>query len=156
MSTLRIWLRRLFAGLSRGRVAVEYRVPVVGLVVDEPDRRVLASVSDQESLDIHFAESCEEACSTAKQRIAPIVLLDRDWPGTEWKTEVQRLADSQHHACVILLSGVSDVYLWQELVRRGGYDVLVKPLQPDQVARMVKLAMTYGMTHHSHVSAGSA
>jgi len=143
----RVWrvLNSLFAGLSRDRLALPRRVPIVALVVDEQDRRVLASISGQELLDIHFVESREEVCSAAKRLIAPVVFLDRDWRGTEWKTDVQRLAASPHHACVILLSGVSDVYLWQELIRWGGYDVLPKPLQADKVASVVKLAMTYGL-----------
>jgi hypothetical protein len=41
------------------------------------------------------------------------------------------------------MSGVTDGYLWQELVRTGGYDVLPKPLRADNVAKVVKLAMSY-------------
>ncbi len=153
----RVWrvFHSLFAGHNRDRQAVPYRVPVVALVADEQDRRVLSSISDWELFPIHFAESREEACSAAKRLIAPVVLLDRDWPGAEWKTDVQSFAAPPHQACVILLSGVSDVYLWQELVRRGGYDVLLKPLQlgPNQAARMFKLAMAYGLAHPSRVPA---
>lgn len=149
----RVWrvFHSLFAGFSRDRLALPYRVPIVALVADEQDRRVLASIADRELLDIHFAESWGEVCSAAKQLIAPVVLFDRDWPGTEWKTDVERLAASPHHACVILVSGVADVYLWEELIRRGGYDVLPKPLQADKVARIVKLATTYGLAHPSRV-----
>jgi DNA-binding NtrC family response regulator len=152
----RMWrvLHSLFAGLGRDRLALPYRVPIVALVVDERDRRILAGIADRELLDIHFAESCGEVCSAAKQLIAPVVFLDRDWPGTEWKTDVQRLAASPHHACVILISAVADVYLWEEVIRRGGYDVLPKPLQADKVARIVKLATSYGLAHQSRASAG--
>jgi FixJ family two-component response regulator len=74
---------------------------------------------------------------------APIVLLDRDWPGAEWRTAVERLAAAPHCACVILMSGVSDDYLLQELIRWGGYDILPKPLRADKAARVVKLALSY-------------
>jgi FixJ family two-component response regulator len=75
-----------------------------------------------------------------------VILLDRDWPETEWKAAVERLASSPHHPCVILVSGVSDIYLSQELARRGGYDVLPKPLQADKVERTVRLALSYWNT----------
>lgn len=104
---------------------------------------VLANAFDPEPWDARFPESCEEACSIADQLAAPVVLLDRDWPGTEWKMAVERLGSLPHHACVILLSGVSDAYLWQELTRRGGYDVFSKPLQADKAARVVRLALSY-------------
>jgi FixJ family two-component response regulator len=56
---------------------------------------------------------------------------------------VESLAASTHGACVILMSGVADDYLFQELIRRGGYDILPKPLRPDNAARVVKLALSY-------------
>jgi DNA-binding NtrC family response regulator len=119
------------------------RIPVVALVVSEQDRHVLRSIAGREPLDVHFAESCEQGCAVANKLTAPVILFDRDWPGIEWRTAVQTLADSPHQACVILMSVVVDDYLWQELIRRGGYDLLIKPLRADNVARVVKLALSY-------------
>ena len=123
--------------------AVPSRVPVVALVVSQQDRHVLNSTSGQESLDVRFAESFEEACALASRLTPPIILFDRDWPGTVLRTEVASLAALPHRACVILMSGVADGNLWQELIRSGGYDVLPKPLRPDNVASVVKLALSY-------------
>jgi len=141
----RVWERvhSLFAGGVPRRMIPAARVPVVALMVNEQDRHVLASVFGEEPLDVRFAESCQEACSVANQLTAPVILLDRDWPEAEWRTAVERLAASPYRACVILVSGVSDGHLWQELTRRGGYDVLPKPLQADKVERAVKLAVSY-------------
>ena len=141
----RVWemVHSLFIGGVARRMAVASRVPVVALVVNEQDRQVLTSVFGQEPSDVRFAESCEEAYSATNQLTAPVILLDRDWPGTEWKAAVERLASSPHLPCVILVSGVSDTYLSQELARRRGYDVLPKPLQADKVERTVRLALSY-------------
>ena len=141
----RLWDRvhSLFNRIIHSRMARPSRVPVVALVVNEQDRYVLTNVFGQEPLDVRFAESWEETCSVANQLTPPVILLDRDWPGTEWRTAVEKLTASPHHACVILMSSVSDVYLWQELIRRGGYDVLAKPLRADNVTRVVKLALSY-------------
>lgn len=128
---------------TRGRKTDPVRVSVVALVVSDEDRGVLTSTSGEQPLDVRFAESCEEACVLANQLTAPIILFDRDWPGTEWRAAVARLAALPHRACVILMSGVADGYLWQELIHTGGYDVLPKPLRPDNVARVVKLALSY-------------
>jgi CheY-like chemotaxis protein len=125
------------------RIAVASRTPMVALVLMEEDRHVLAGISSQEPLDVHFAKSFDEACALANQLAAPVVLFDRNWPGTDWRTAVERLAASPHHACVILLSGVADDYLRQELVRQGGYDVLPKPLRAEKVVSVVKLALSY-------------
>lgn len=140
-----VWerLHSLFRGGISNRMTLRSRTTVVALVVNEQDRHVLTSVFGQDPLDVRFAESCDEAYSVANQLSAPVILLDRDWPETEWRTAVERLTASPHRACVILVSGVSDGYLSQELIRRGGYDVLPKPLQADKVARVVKLALSY-------------
>ena len=132
-----------FTSMALRRKTVPSRVPVVALVVSEQDRYILSSTSGHEALDVRFAESCEEARTLANKLTAPIVLFDRDWPGAEWRTAVAILAALPHRACVILMSGVADDYLWQELIRTGGYDVLPKPLRPDNVVRVVKLALSY-------------
>jgi FixJ family two-component response regulator len=56
---------------------------------------------------------------------------------------------------VILVSGVRDDYLWQEVIRRGGYDVLPKPLRADSVARIVKLALSYWKSAPKRVASGA-
>jgi DNA-binding NtrC family response regulator len=155
---MRVWemVHSLFTGGVPRRITPASRVPVVALMVNEQDRHVLASVFGQEPLDVRFAESCEEAYSVANQLTAPVILLDRDWPETEWRAAVERLASSAHTPCVILVSGVSDTYLSQELARRRGYDVLPKPLQADKVERTVKLALSYwDSTRKPAVPAGS-
>jgi DNA-binding NtrC family response regulator len=140
-----VWeaIQSFFAGAVPCRLAVSSRVPIIALVVSEQDRHVLASISSQEPLDVHFAGSCEEGQAVANQLSAPIILFDRNWPGTEWRPAVESLAAAPHRPCVILISGVADDYLFQELIRRGGYDVLPKPLRPDNAARVVKLALSY-------------
>ena len=127
----RVWkmVHSLFIGEAPRRMTAASRVPVVALVVNEQDRHVLASVFGEEPLDVRFAESCEEAYSVTNQLTAPVILLDRDWPGTEWKAAVERLASSQHRPCVILVSRISDTYLSQELA--------------DKVERTVRLALSY-------------
>jgi DNA-binding response OmpR family regulator len=132
-----------FFGVLIPSPALPSRTPMVALVLIEEDRRVLAGISSQEPFDMHFAKSFDEACALANQLVAPVVLFDRNWPGTDWRTSVERLAALPHHSCVILLSGVADDYLRQELVRQGGYDVLPKPLRSDKVVRVVKLALSY-------------
>jgi|HubBroStandDraft_5_1064220.scaffolds.fasta_scaffold105958_2 DNA-binding NtrC family response regulator len=137
-----VWqtLHSIFASTRKTNPA---RLPIVALILSGQDRSVLSKLAGQEPLDIHFAESCEEAATLANQLTAPVILLDRNWPGTDWRTAVETLARAAQPACVILMSGVTDDYLWQELVSHGGYDVLAKPLRNDSVVRVIKLALTY-------------
>jgi DNA-binding NtrC family response regulator len=134
------------------RVVLPSRIPVVALIVNEQDRRILAKASSlnaagHQTWEVHLAESCEQVSALASRLVAPIILLDRDWPGTEWRTAVQRFAALPNHACVVLVSGVDDAYLWQELVGSGGYDILPKPIQADDVSRVMRLALPYWAIH---------
>jgi len=123
--------------------AVTPRIAIVALVVSDYDREVLNYISNREPVDIHFAESHVDALEAMNRLNSPVILYDRDWPNAEWRTTVQALASSPHRSCVILASRVVDDYLWQELIRCGGHDLLAKPLRADDVARALKLALSY-------------
>jgi FixJ family two-component response regulator len=141
----RLWqvIHSLFGGAAPDRMDLHAQIPVVALIVHELDRQVLKSVAGPQSLELHFAESCEQARALSENLAAPVILLDRDWPGSEWRVWVERLAASPHNPCVILVSGVADAYLWQELIRRGGYDILGKPLREGNVTRVIRLALSW-------------
>jgi DNA-binding NtrC family response regulator len=144
---------RSAADAARSASRVSEAVPVIALIVNHEDRQEISrisgiagsslSTSAGDGWYVHFAESCEQASAFAERLSAPVILFDRDWPGTDWKAAVTNLAALPHHACVILVSGVADANLWQEVVRRDGYDVLAKPLRAENVLRAVKLALSY-------------
>jgi DNA-binding NtrC family response regulator len=118
-------------------------IPVIALAVSDHDREVLTSISKQEPWEMHFAESRVEAWDVLNRSGSPVVLYDRDWPNAEWRTTVQSFASSPQRPCVILTSRVADDYLWQELIRCGGHDLLAKPLRVEDVTRALKLALSY-------------
>jgi CheY-like chemotaxis protein len=123
--------------------AIAPRISIVALVVSDHDREVLNCISNHEPVDIHFAESHGDAWEAMNRLNSAVILYDRDWPNAEWRTTVQAFASSPHRSCVILASRVADDYLWQELIRCGGYDLLAKPFRPDDVTRAFKLALSY-------------
>ena len=116
---------------------------VIGLVTGDEDRRLLASVCSRNQWNLLFADTCEEARIALHRLKAPVLLCDRDLPGRGWRETVEDLASSPHPASIILVSEVVDAYLWNEVVRTGGYDVLSKPLREDDVIRTVRLAWSY-------------
>lgn len=119
------------------------RITLVALVVGDHDRGLLADVGARNQWSVHFTDTCGEAWAVLNQLKAPVILCDRDLPGTEWRSVVQMMASSAHGACAILLSRVVDDYLWNEVIGKGGYDVLPKPLREDDIVRSVRLAWSY-------------
>lgn len=131
------------------RYATAASVTIVALVVEDQDRKLVADISRRHQWDVHFADTCEDALEASNELVVPVILCDRDLPGTEWRDVVRSLASCPHRACVILISRVLDDYLWDEVGRKGGYDVLSKPLQEVDVVRAVKLASSYWNTLRS-------
>jgi len=116
---------------------------VIGLITGDADRRALAGICSRNRWNLLFAGTRREARSALDRLKAPVILCDRDLPGDGWRATVEDLASSPHHACIILVSGVVDAYLWNEVVLTGGFDVLSKPLREDDVVRAVRLAWSY-------------
>ena len=160
LSAIPGWLRRERGAGARpqGRQSRNWepspRIPIVALVVSDQDRKVLADISAEHLLDVHFAKSCDETWNVTHRLNAPVVVVDRDWPQAEWRAVVHSLASLPQRACVILISAVADEYLWQELVRCGGYDTLAKPLRAGEAARALKLALSYWSLASSAVAPG--
>ncbi len=146
---LPLWksIQSFFAEISRhagkpGSCGSE-AVPVVALITEGHDRQLLEGIGIRDHLDIHFADTCNEAWNAANRLKSPVVLCERDVPGIEWGDAVRILASAVPHPCVILTSRVVDDYLWKEIVARGGYDVLATPLREVDAARSIKLALSY-------------
>ena len=99
---------------------------------------------DAELVRAHLAETpwevveipWGEAGAALKAASVPILLLDSsllDTNGSTWQLELKKLAKTRRSACVILLSNVTDQYLWDEVVRNGGFDVLTRPFKREQM-----------------------
>jgi DNA-binding NtrC family response regulator len=132
--------------LHREDRAAIANITVIGLAFTDKDRGVLAEVCSRKQWNVLFADTCDQARAALDQVKAPVILCDRDLPGGEWRDVVQVLASFPNRACVILISRVVDDYLWNEVVQRGGYDVLLKPLREEDVVRAVRLAWSYWNT----------
>jgi DNA-binding NtrC family response regulator len=119
------------------------RIPVVAITPDEDDKKSLAAFAVRGQWELVWTRSCEEALETLKRMPAAVILCDRDLPGVDWRTALERLAASRADCAIILTSSVNDEYLWDEVIHKGGYDVLSKPLQQEQTVRAVNLAWSY-------------
>jgi DNA-binding NtrC family response regulator len=119
------------------------RVSILALLTEEGDRRLLAAAANRNHWVLAFAGGYDEARLQLEKIQQPVVLCDRDSLERDWCSVVEGLATCSPHSSILLVSKVADDYLWNEVVRRGGYDILSKPLEEDEVVRVVKLAWSY-------------
>lgn len=69
-----------------------------------------------------------------------IVIYDGDSLDDEWMDVLRKINQWEGHPCVLLASRVSDQYLWDEVVRCGGYDVIAKSAEESQLMRTLRFA----------------
>ena len=119
------------------------RIRMVALVSNDCDRQLLARMAPENGWVVHFPGSCVEAWHLLKQEKPPILLFDRDFPGTQWREVIQEMSSGPDLVYSVLLSRVADDYLWNEVIRHGGYDVLATPLKETEVLRAVRLGWSY-------------
>ena len=117
-----------------------------------PPPAVLAVMSDvgclpaaARNLGLTFAvaPSCQRAIQTLEDVKFSIIVCDRDLPGFDWHETMEMFTTIAPGSCVILASAVNDEYLWREVIQRGGYDVLKKPLQLEQATHSLGQAALY-------------
>jgi DNA-binding NtrC family response regulator len=93
--------------------------------------------------DVLNVQSFPEALRLLAAERVPIVLFDRDLPNTDWRAILTAMAKSSPDTCILLTSRVCDDYLWKEVVRCGGYDVIPKPLTELTVEHTLQKAWAY-------------
>jgi len=125
------------AGLPQERIAM------VALLGNSQDRELLSRLAAAHRWTVFFAETCGGAWDILNSRKVPIALCDRELAGTEWRDVIPMMTASPHPVYAILVSRVADDYLWNEVIRHGGHDLIASPLRQDDVVRAIRLAWTY-------------
>jgi DNA-binding NtrC family response regulator len=134
------WFRAL---LPLQRRTSEDATSVLAVTCSDRERSTLDEIASKSNWRLRLASSSTEAEKYLREQAIAVILFDRDLPGTHWRDHMGDLLRSAPHSCVILVSGVNDEYLWEEVIRNGGYDVLTKPLQESQVVPAVTGAWWY-------------
>ena len=116
---------------------------VLALICSDRERRALKEIASNCNWQLCLASTPFEARKHLQEQTIGVILCDRDVPGNDWRNHIACLLRSAPNSCVILVSGVNDEYLWEEVIRNGGYDVVTKPLQASQVVPAVTLALSY-------------
>jgi DNA-binding NtrC family response regulator len=120
-------------------------IRVLAVMGKDADAQALQEIADKANWHLGFAANYESALEHLQREEYSVILCDRDWMSDPmgWCAAVQKLVAASPHGCVILTSTVKDDRLWQELTELGGYDVLIKPFQPEKVTRSIEFAWSH-------------
>ena len=75
---------------------------------------------------------------------ARVVVCEREMPDGSWKDILEIVCSLRPAPPSIVTSRLADERLWAEVLNLGGYDVLAKPLDQEELRRSLSLAWQHG------------
>lgn len=139
------------AGLA-DTTARDLTLLLVGAVEDEEQGD--GSLFSQFRWQTRRAHSCRQALPLIRQDLDPVVVSERDLPDGSWKDILELAWVRKEPPVVIVTSRLADDYLWAEVLNLGGYDVLTKPFDRDEVRRTISLAWRYWKNRREMLDSG--
>lgn len=89
---------------------------------------------------IRRAATVEEAIPIVVSESSPLIIYDWNLTDDDWSSAFERLNGLGVPMCILLASRVADPYLWQEVIRFGGFDLLPRSAPRDELIRKLRFA----------------
>jgi DNA-binding NtrC family response regulator len=131
-------------GLATGRysspgrfVGMTPTLLIVGPVEDDYRRE---PVFDQFGWPAHRVRNCLDVALHLHGSSPHVLVCDRNLVDCDWKEVLEVTASRPNPPPVIITSRHADEYLWAEVLNLGGFDVLTKPLDQQEVRRVLSFA----------------
>ncbi|MES1260631.1 MAG: response regulator [Acidobacteriota bacterium] len=118
----------------------DHRLRVLAITSSDPDRAFLEGIAGRAHWDLKLVSSCEAAVAPVRHQAPAVILCDRDLPGTDWREAVRYLREHLPASAIIILAAEMDDRFWLEVIQRGGYDVVTRPLHEHRVVATVRQA----------------
>lgn len=127
-------LRDILLGKAAGQT------PTLSIVgpVEEPGGP--GSIFDRFSWQTMRVRNCTEFFLRVHDSLPRVVVCERDLSDGSWKDVLEIAASLPCPPPVIVTSRLADDHLWAEVLNLGGYDVLAKPLDEQELSRTLTLA----------------
>jgi DNA-binding NtrC family response regulator len=87
--------------------------------------------------------SAREALETIQQKEFDIALLDIKMPGMDGMELQARLKEADPELTVVMMTGYASVETAVQALKRGAYDYITKPVDPDELSHLVSNALEH-------------
>ncbi len=107
----------------------------------EEDHALLRSILSDSDWNVVSAASAVEAWIALHTTEVDVVITECEFPGgVSWTDLRAEIEDMGGAPPIIVTWAFADERLWAEVLSLGGYDLLMKPLDPGEVRRVVRMA----------------
>ena len=111
------------------------------------DITCLRNILHHRDWHIQSSASAAEASRLIVTHNPCVIVCERDLPDGNWKDILHQTEGMEHAPLLLVVSRHADENLWAEVLNLGGYDVLLKPFDRAEVARVVGMAWRYWMSN---------
>jgi len=105
----------------------------------------------EEGYEIGTAESASDALTRMAQNKWDLALIDIKMRGTDGIELQRRLHELDPDLIVIIMTGYASVETAVTALKNGAYDYVSKPLDPDEIAHLVKKALAHRRAEKENV-----
>jgi DNA-binding NtrC family response regulator len=105
----------------------------------------------EEGYEVATAESASEALTRMAESRWDLALVDIKMHGTDGIELQRRLREIDPELTVIIMTGYASVETAVAALKNGAYDYVTKPLDPDEIAHLVKNALSHKRTQQENV-----
>jgi two-component system response regulator HydG len=123
------------------------------LIVDDElsVRDSLSKWFHEEGYDVTTAEGANDALTRLAEQRWDVALLDIKMRGTDGIELQRRMHEVDPGLLIIMMTGYASVETAVAALKNGAYDYVTKPLDPDELAHLVKKALTHKRTEQENV-----
>jgi DNA-binding NtrC family response regulator len=123
------------------------------LIVDDElsVRDSLSKWFREEGYDVTTAEGANDALTCLAEQRWDVALLDIKMCGTDGIELQRRMHEIDPGLLVIMMTGYASVETAVAALKNGAYDYVTKPLDPDELAHLVKKAFSHKHTEQENV-----
>jgi len=128
------------------------------LIVDDEPRMLesLKVLLSSQGCEIHITDSGREALEYLERTAFDLVLLDIVMPDIDGFQIMDRIKTTNKDMLVIILTGHASIESAIEALRRGAYDYIRKPFEPEELLTTVKNALSHQKTIRNNKQVGKA
>jgi two-component system response regulator HydG len=123
------------------------------LIVDDEFsvRDSLSKWFREEGYEVSTAENANEALTRLAEHSWDVALVDIKMHGTDGIELQRRMHEQNPDLMVIIMTGYASVETAVTALKNGAYDYVTKPLDPEEIAHLIKNAMSHKQAEKENV-----
>ena len=121
-------------------IPYQEKIPLLVVSPYKDDSSAVSKILQNPCWRIDHAANLEDAGKRLHDKVASVVLCEKELPDGSWKDLLSVLRDLPMIPSVVVISRHANDDLWADVLSSGGYDVLSKPFDRRELVRVIGMA----------------